>query len=490
MPLHLSIPAVSSRISVRVATLSTSLVLALAACTTPVLEPKVDVPSKFAAAPASNTAPEAAWWESFGDPVLSDLIQRAARENRDVKIAAERVRAVRAGQTISRSWLLPSVGIEGGAIDQRTGYGAPIQDRMPDTKAAGGGADVSWEVDLSGRLRAGAAAAAADTKAAEHGLQGVRVLVLTDVASNYFMLVGALRQLETVRAIAAAQDETVRLVTARERTGLATRFDVERAEAAASNAHAAIPPLETLAAVSRHRIAVLIGDQAFNADAIKPWNGDIVVPVSPPGQPADLLQRRPDLLAAKAQLDAANARRREAAAEWFPRLFVSALLGRGTMNVNDQALGPARFSNAAALLAMPIFNAGRTQAINDIAKSGQSEAVLRYEDAIVRALEDVENALTSLGDERERASALQSAARSADSAYGRAQSLYRRGQIDLLPLLDAQRTRLSVRVSANDSSTQLLLDSVQLYKALGGGWQIFETPPAPAAANATHSPNS
>jgi outer membrane protein TolC len=154
------------------------------------------------------------------------------------------------------------------------------------------------------------------------------------------------------------------------------------------------------------------------------------------------------------------------------------------------ALGPARFSNAAALLAMPVLNAGRTQAINDIAKSGQSEAVLHYEDAIVRALEDVENALTTLQDERERAQLLQSSAQSADSAYGHAQSLYSRGQIDLLPLLDAERTRLAVRVSANDSNTQLLLDSVQLYKALGGGWQVFESKPASAAAAATQRPNS
>ena len=118
---------------------------------------------------------------------------------------------------------------------------------------------------------------------------------------------------------------------------------------------------------------------------------------------------------------------------------------------------------------------GRTQAINDGAEAAQSEAVLRYEDAILRALEDVENALTALEDERQRAGLLDSAASSAEAALGRAQSLYDRGQIDLLPLLDAQRARLAVRVDANASKTQLLLDSVQLYKALGGGWESFET---------------
>jgi outer membrane protein TolC len=123
---------------------------------------------------------------------------------------------------------------------------------------------------------------------------------------------------------------------------------------------------------------------------------------------------------------------------------------------------------------MPIFDFGRTRAINEIADSAQHEALLRYEDSIVRALEDVENALVALRDQRNRAAALESAAASADAALGRAQSLYDRGQIDLLPLLDAQRTRLAVRVEANDSSTQLLIRSVQLYKALGGGWEAFE----------------
>jgi outer membrane protein TolC len=256
--------------------------------------------------------------------------------------------------------------------------------------------------------------------------------------------------------------------------GLATPFDVERAQTDASRARAAIPPLETLAAVSRHRIAVLTGDQAFNAAAVAPSRGEPVAPAARPGQPAALLERRPDLLALKAQLDAANWRRQQAKAEYFPRLFASALLGRQSLEMNAFDLGATRFSLVAGLITMPLFNWGRTQAINEIAEAGQSQALLRVEDGIVRALEDVENALVALRDERQRAELLRTAAASAEAALGRAQSLYNRGQIDLLPLLDAQRSRLTVQISANDSSTQLLLDSVQLYKALGGGWQVFE----------------
>jgi NodT family efflux transporter outer membrane factor (OMF) lipoprotein len=445
----------------------------LAACSTPVLKSGVDVPGQYATAPEATAASEVEWWERFGDPVLTDLIQRAAHENRDVKIAAERVRAARAGERISRSSLLPSFGLEASGVDYDPQGSPALQE------SGSAGLSVSWEIDVSGRLRAAASAAAWDKIATEDGARAVRLLVLTDVATNYFTLVGAQRQLDTVRAISAAQDETLRLVTARQRVGLASHFDVERARTQASSARAEIPPLETLVAVSRHRIAVLIGDQASNAAvAVVPSNGASVVPDVQPGQPASLLERRPDLLASRAQLEAANFRRREAAAEWFPRLFANALFGRQDLEMNGVDLGAARFTNASALLTMPIFNWGRTRAINEISESRQREALLRYEDAIVRALEDVENSLVALRDERHRAEALQSAAASADAALARAQSLYDRGQIDLLPLLDAQRTRLSVRIGANDSSTQLLLATVQLYKALGGGWEAFE-PNAP-----------
>lgn len=471
-----------------------AIALGFTGCSTSVLKPSMDLPAQFTASGASQVEPEAAWWESFHDPVLTDLVRAAAVENRDVKIAAERLRAARSGVTINRSFLMPSVSAVGAASDRSSGYGDAVKQQMPDTKSGSAGLDVSWELDLSGRLRAGASAASADALAAEHGVRGVRLMVMSDVASNYFTLAGALHQLDTLHAISTAHDETLRLVRARQRAGLATAFDVERAHTDAESARAQIPPLETVAAVSRHRIAVLIGDQAFNAARIEPWRGDVAVPDVKPGQPAALLQRRPDVLALMAQLDAANARRRQAAAEWFPRLFLDASFGRQNVGLNGIGLGSARYTNVAGMLAMPIFNAGRTSAIIEIAESGQREALLRAEDGMVRALEDVENALVSLSSERQRAQSLQAAATSAQAALGRAQSLYDRGQIDLLPLLDAQRARLAVSLAANNSSTSLLLDSVQLYKALGGGWQVFEPATQPAAqptaasgAQASHS---
>jgi NodT family efflux transporter outer membrane factor (OMF) lipoprotein len=469
-----------------------AIVLVFAGCATPVERPTVEVPATFAAMPAPEASaqePEVAWWESFRDPVLADLVRRAAAENRDVRIAAERLRAARSGITISRSFLAPSVSAVGSATDRSTGYGNATKQLTPDAKSAGAGLDVAWELDLSGRLRAGAAAAEADALAAEHGVRGVRLMVIGDVASHYFTLTGALRQLDTLRQISAAHDETLRQVMARERVGLATPFDVERARTDAESARAQIPPLETAAAVARHRIAVLIGEQAFEAERIEPWRNDAAVPDVKPGQPATLLKRRPDVLALLAQLDAANARRQQAAAEWFPRLFLDASFGRHGVELNGLSLGSARYTHVAGLLTMPIFNAGRTRALEEAAVSGQREALLRAEDGMVRALEDVENALVSISSERRRAQSLKSASASAQSALGRAQSLYDRGQIDLLPLLDAQRAHLAVRMAANDSGTRLLLDSVRLYKALGGGWQVFE-PAAPSAAQSSGAPGA
>ena len=200
----------------------------------------------------------------------------------------------------------------------RTGYGAADQaSAVPGHEGLASAASTS-----RGRSTSPAACARAPrrppptTLAAEHGARGVRLLVLTDVATNYFTLVGALRQLDTVRAISAAQDETLRLVTARQRAGLATPFDVERAQTDASRARAAIPPLETLAAVSRHRIAVLIGDQAFNAASIVPCDA-ASSPFRPraPGQPAALLRaparpaRREGAARRRQRAPAAGARR-------------------------------------------------------------------------------------------------------------------------------------------------------------------------------------
>ena len=203
---------------------------------------------------------------------------------------------------------------------------------LPDTRNGSAGLDVSWEVDLSGRLRAGAAAAAADALAAEHGVRGVRLLVMTDVATNYFTLVGALRQLDTLRAISAAQDETLRLVQARHRAGLATPFDVERAQTDARIGARADP------AARDDRGSVAPPHRGADRRPGLPWREHRALGRRPrPSRRSAWTARRAAAApagraGAMAQLDAANARRQQAAAEWFPRLFLGARSAARTSN--------------------------------------------------------------------------------------------------------------------------------------------------------------
>jgi hypothetical protein len=153
--------------------------LAMAGCATHDVKPSIEAPQRFAAAPVSAPEPEVAWWAGYGDPVLANLMQRAARENRDVKIAAARVRAARAGETISRSFLMPSIGVSAFGLDHRDQYTDLAKAQVPDATVVAGGLDVSWEVNISGRLRAAADAASADTLAAQDAARAVRLLVLS-----------------------------------------------------------------------------------------------------------------------------------------------------------------------------------------------------------------------------------------------------------------------------------------------------------------------
>ena len=292
--------------------------------------------------------------------------------------------------------LLPSIGVSAqgaitGRVQRRRQAGRPDVESQ-----AGGGLDVSWEVDLTGRLRAGAAAAAADTMAAENGERGVRLLVMTDVATNYFTLVGALRQLETVRAISAAQDETLRLVTARQRVGLATAFDVERAQTEASQAHGG----DTAARDARRRLAPphrgADRRSGLQCRAIVPWNG-VVDCSAGAARTAGRAARAQAGSARRAgaarcrQLRAASRPQRNGSRGSFSAQCSAARRGaerhrprRGALQQRRGAAGDADLQRG------PHAGDQRDRRKRPV------RSVLRYENSIVRALEDVENSLVAL----------------------------------------------------------------------------------------------
>ena len=461
----------------------------LAGCASPRLQPRVIVPAQFQSVadqtPAAEVT-ESRWWQGFQDPVLDQLIGEAAANNRDVRAALARAEQACAGLQAATANLLPSVEGVGNGQQNTTGYSSAIRQQLPNVRASQLGLQASWEIDLFGRARSARRAARADALAAEDARRGALLLAISETAEQYFALIGAQDQRQIVSDLIGTERETLSLTELRRARGSASDFDLERARGELADTQALLPPIDSLVTTTGNRIAVLTGRApgAWNVlvtSAPKP----IRVPRVPIAEPAELLRRRPDLMAADAMLAAAGFRQDEARALQFPQLLVSALIGSQWTNVNALDIGRARFTNAAGALTLPLFAGGRIHAGIHSADAVQREALAQYEQTLLRSLEDVEGAVTSSTNDARRGAALQAAITARTSALSKAQSLYKAGEIDLLQLLDVARGLLSSRLSGAVNQTAQLTDAVQIYRALGGGWESFETNAALAAIERT-----
>jgi NodT family efflux transporter outer membrane factor (OMF) lipoprotein len=342
---------------------------------------------------------------------------------------------------------------------------------MPDTRALRAGVDVAWEIDLAGGVRAARDAAQADTTAAAAGVQGARLLVASEVGKQYFVLRSAEERLRIVQALADAQRQTAARVQSRLREGQASAFDHDRARAEADALDAQVPALRMLVGTTQTKLAVLLGRnpsaRVVDADNTFAWPAARAIAV---GQPSELLRRRPDLVAAEARVGAEALRTAEARAQWWPKLFLSALVGREDLRLNALDLAPVHFSNVALAFAMPIFNAGRIDAGIRVQSARADEALLAWQKAVLVAVQEVEDSLLVRSQEAERSVALALTVEHRRRSLQRAESLQREGQIDLLVLLDVQRSVLASELALSDSRLQQALADVQLYKALGGGF--------------------
>jgi NodT family efflux transporter outer membrane factor (OMF) lipoprotein len=448
----------------------------LSACSAPTLRapsPSVPLAATFSNGPASAVAAPAlddAWWDGFGDPTLPRLVREALSANQDVAMALQRVAQARGGADAQGSRLWPTVGVQASAFRSESGVPEPVRQGMPDTRALRAGIDVAWEIDLAGGVRAARDAAQADAQAAAAGVNGARLLVASEVARQYFVLRSAEERLRIVLALADAQRQTAARVESRLREGQASAFDLDRARAEADTLDAQVPALRMLVGTTQTKLAVLLGRNP-SARVVEADN-DFAWPVAraiSAGQPGELLRRRPDLVAAEARVGAEALRTAEARAQWWPKLFLSALVGREDLRLNAMDLAPVHFSNVALAFAMPIFNAGRVDAGIRVQSARADEALLAWQKAVLVAVQEVEDSLLVRSQETERNAALALTAEHRRRSLQRAESLQREGQIDLLVLLDVQRSVLASELALSDSRLQQALADVQLYKALGGG---------------------
>ena len=442
------------------------------------VRPDVAVPEAFVQSPATATAAtpdiDPAFWTTFGDPQLTALVEQALEANHDLRIALasyDRANALLRGAKFD---YLPTItaGAEGSD-------GRASSDQLPgvdrdgrDAESYSAGIQASWELDLFGRIRRSVEAGRADAAASAADLAAAQVAIVGQVARTYFDLRGLQERLRVARENAANQRETLRLVDARLRAGRGTEFDTARARAQLEATSARIPALEAQVAFDMHRLAVLVGKtpDALVAELETPRALPSLPARLDAGTPGDLLARRPDVAAAEQRLHAATARIGVATADLFPRFTLGGLIGSQAIDTSALFERGSETRLVALGVDWSFLDVGRVRARIAAADAGAAGALARYEQTVLRALEDTENALVRLARARTEDAHLQNAANDSARAAELAHVRFEAGATDLFEVLDAERTRLQAQDAFAAARTRSVVSAVALYQAMAGGW--------------------
>ncbi|HEU0009832.1 MAG TPA: efflux transporter outer membrane subunit [Verrucomicrobiae bacterium] len=423
-----------------------------------------------------DNVPKGAWWEVFGDETLNALQRRADANNEDLKAAVARVEQARATARVARSELLPTLDANPSWTRQR--YSPNQIPNFGDVTANTFRAplDLSYEIDLWGRVRRGFESARADAQASLASFHGVLLALHADVAQNYFALRALDAELATVTGTVNLRKEQVQLVRSRFEGGIGNELDVARAETELASTEAEAASLAKRRAELENALAILVGEipatfqlAASGADAPQ-WNPP--PPAIPAGLPADLLERRPDVAEAERQLAAANARIGVAKAAFFPVVRLTGSGGYVSGDIDSLFNWESRVWSLGPSLSLPIFAGGRNVANYSRSKSAYDESVARYRQQILVAFGDVENSLAGIHHLGEQFAAQNRAVTNARRAAELAGDRYRAGIVSYLEVVDANREALQAERGRAQLAGQRLAASVQLIKALGGGWTV------------------
>ena len=492
--------------------------------------PKVAVSGGFTEIPpAATTQPSRTtsdpieiteWWATFHDKELTSLLRRAAKSNLDLRQAGSRLRQARWQRVIAGSGQLPTLDLGGGYLGARgsknvtfplSAFGAPsgrtatgavarpLDQHTSDATSAGSassgaplsplgggglpgvetniyqaGFDASWEIDIFGGVRRSVEASEADLQAAVEDQRQVMVSLLAEVAQNYMELREFQHEILIAQDNLKSQQQSLQLTQDRFHAGVTTQLDVSRAAAQVATTAAGIPTLDARVHQTIHRVSVLLGEQpaALNgelavADKI-PAPPDLV----PVGVPTDLLRRRPDIRRAERQLASATARVGAATAELYPKFTLIGTFGFDASKFSHIADYSSRYWSLGPGISWPIFNAGRIRANLNVQNEAQQQAVTNYEQTVLSALQDVEDALVSYSREQMRRQALNDAVAANRQSVDLAQQQYQQGVVDFLTVLEAQRSLYTAQDALAQSDAQIASNLVALYKAMGGGWEV------------------
>jgi multidrug efflux system outer membrane protein len=443
--------------------------------------PLVQTPENFRApdplpAPEATSLADLKWWEVFKDEKLQDLIRAALVANYDLRDAVVRVEEARANLGVTRSNQFPQIGASG-AVEltrlSRDGATPLPASFLPSQNRNWGEATLnllSFEVDIWGRLRRATEAARANMLGAEETRRAVVVTLVSDVATAYLHLRELDYELEISKATLATRQDSLGLTIDRQTGGVATLLDLRQAEQLVDVAEQTIPELQQQIEQTENQITLLLGQNPAGIVRGRGFMQQELPPDVPAGLPSALLERRPDILAAEQNLVAANANIGVAKAAYFPQISLSGFLGGQSTQLSSLFNGPHSAWSFVPQLSQPIFTAGRLKSTVKLAEAQREDALIQYEKAIQTAFTDVSNALIAhqrVHESRLKQEALVTTLRDRTRlAYLR----YRGGVDTQLNALDSDRDLFQAQLSLAEIRLNELLSVVQLYKALGGGW--------------------
>ncbi len=438
--------------------------------------PTLDVPgayrneSSLQPAASAESMGNEKWWEVFQDPVLQKLIRTALQQNYDVQIAAARVLQAQAELGITRANQFPMAGVGAGGFSQRN---PKISTAFPAYEANAAQVDLSviWNLDFWGKYRRQTEAARANVLASEWGRRAVLTSVVSSVAAAYFQLRELDWELEVSKSTLAARQNSLRLINVLAKNGSVSLLDVRQSEQLVYTAAETIPALERQIAQQENSLSILLGQNPGDIPRGRQLTEQPEPPTIPAGLPSELLERRPDIREAEESLKAANAKIGVAKAAYFPNIALTGMAGFESYALNQLFTGAGVLWDAAGSITQPVFEAGSLRSGMRLAQSQEQQILLTYKQTIIGAFQQVSDSLVAYGKAREylaQQELLTSAAQDADRLSN---TLYHNGGASYLQVLTSETNYFAAELNLAQTQLDERLALVQLYDALGGGWQ-------------------
>jgi outer membrane protein, multidrug efflux system len=438
--------------------------------------PDIAVPPAWrTAVGTSSSLADLGWWQLFKDQTLQNLVRTALKNNNDLQLAVARVAEARALLGLARSAQFPELNAGTRYRNDRESETSfpPIEKLGVDPNFDLYRADLnaSFEIDLWGRLRRATESARAELLANQENQRTVLMTLVADVAQSYFDLLELDREAEIDRRTLSSRRASLDLVRRRYDDGLASELDLKRAEEEVASAAATVPDVERRIAQTENLLRIFLGENPGPIPRIASLDGEHMPPEIPAGLPSALLEQRPDIRAAEAHLVAANARIGEAKAEFFPQISLTGIFGSASVSLSDFFTGPSRMWSAGPTVTLPIFNAGRLSSNLAATEAREQQSLIQYRQAIQQAFREVDDALVFHQKAREIRLQRERQVQAAEQALALANLRYTNGVSSYLDVLDTERQLFSAEISLATITRDQLNAVVQVYKALGGGWE-------------------